>query len=370
MEELRNLYHRPYDGTPSRGDRADDEPVLGMALTGTGREVVLRERDLEAPRPPEDAPDPGALRIDPCGPGPTETCAPHDFHPAEDIAPGIAGAVDRCLDESGAEGAFIRLLMERVPARGHAFWLIGGAVRDLVDVGPAARPNDLDFAGTLPPTALLREIEDRYVLAGLGDYRPRLSPDSLVVHLSRPAQKGPRILEYKALAVTDFRFSAWGGGLADDVTSRDLTVNSLYYDHGRRVLADPTGVGITHVRSRPRVLASRNAERPAARTAGVLLRFLKFAVRYPEADLTELREWAAALPGDLVGRLSDQDWPALRYAWHKNVPEAGRERAVELAGHLGPAAGALVDRLTRARTAAGTTAAAPRTTGTAKEGRE
>ncbi|MFD7781997.1 hypothetical protein ACFV4Q_02645 [Streptomyces nojiriensis] len=364
-KSFEELYPRPQDGTPLRGDLADGETLLGMTLTSTHREVLLREADREAPAPPESGPGRSDLRIEPAGlqpqearatdPGPGQDLDPGDpdpdagprevFGPAEELAPGIGDAVDRCLDETGAEGAFVRLLMNRVPARDHAFWLIGGAVRDLVDLGPEARPNDLDFAGTLPPAELLQEIDDWYVDAGLGDYRPGISPASLVVHLSRPGQGGPRILEYKALAVTDFLFSAYGGRLADDAASRDLTVNSLYYDHGRSILADPTGEGIAHLKARPRVLASNNTERAPGRRAGVVLRFLKFAVRYPDADVTRLREWAANLPADLPDRLTDQDWRHLRYSW-RAVPDTGRPRAVHVARLLGPAAVSLVDRLT------------------------
>ncbi|MFE5622747.1 hypothetical protein ACFQ8S_11835 [Streptomyces virginiae] len=376
-KSLAELYPRAQDGTPLRGDLADGETLLGMTLTSTRREVLLREADREAPEPPEDGPGRTDLRIEPAGPRPQRPPAPAVatdagsgsgsgsgpgsghvagpcpdpgpeglFGPAEELAPGIGDAVDRCLDETGAEGAFVRLLMKRLPARDHACWLIGGAVRDLVDLGPEARPNDLDFAGTLPPAELLQEIADQYVAEGLGDYRPGISPASLVVHLSRPGQGGARILEYKALAVTDFHFSAYGGSLADDVASRDLTVNSLYYDHGRSILADPTGEGLAHLKARPRVLASHNTERAPGRRAGVLIRFLKFAVRYPDADTTRLREWAAGLPVDLPDRLTDQDWRALRYSWRAAVPDPARPRAVEVAGLLGPAAVALVDRLT------------------------
>ncbi|MFJ2651546.1 hypothetical protein ACIO1C_33085 [Streptomyces sp. NPDC087420] len=369
-QSLAELYPRAQDGTPLRGDLADGESLLGMTLTSTRREVLLREADREAPEPPEDGPGRPDLRIEPAGPQPQKAPAaavgsgsgsgsglglglgpgpgpgPGEvFGPAEELAPGIGDAVDRCLDETGAEGAFVRLLMNRVPAREHAFWLIGGAVRDLVDLGPEARPNDLDFAGTLPPAELLQEMMDQKAGTGLGDYRPRISP-SLVVHLSRPEQGGPRILEYKALAVTDFLFPAYGGSLTDDVASRDLTINSLYYDHGKSILADPTGEGIAHLKARPRILASHNAERALGRRAGVLLRFLKFAVRHPDADVTRLLEWAANLPADLPGRLTEQDWRALRYSWRAAVPDAGRPRAVYVAELLGPAAVALVDRLT------------------------
>ncbi|WP_030725079.1 hypothetical protein [Streptomyces sp. NRRL S-237] len=346
-KEPSRMYRRAQDGTPVRGDLADGEPLPGMAVTRRIREVLLRERDREAPEPPEDGPGRADLRIEFQGPGPADACPPEAFRPAEEEAPGIGDAVDGCLDGSGAEGAFIRLLMERLPERGHHFWLIGGAVRDLVDVGPEAEPNDLDFAGTLPPLELRQEIDDRSVDAGLGDYRARMSRPSLVVHLSRPEQGGgSRILEYKALAVTDFLFPAYGGSLTDDVTSRDLTVNSLYYDHGRRLIVDPTGEGIAHLRARPRVLASRNTERPAGRSALVLLRFLKFAVRYPDADVSRLRDWAAALPADLPDRLGEDDWRALRYSWRSCVPDQGRQRVLEIAGLLGPAVVALVDRLT------------------------
>ncbi|MYT75210.1 hypothetical protein GTY60_36800 [Streptomyces sp. SID8367] len=349
-QDFRTPYRRASDGTVARGDLADGETVLGVGLTaaphGTLREVLLRERDREAPCVPPDGPGPADVHLEFTGPHPAETCAPEDFHAAEEVAPGIGAAVDGCLDESGAEGAFVRQTMTRVPDLGHAFWLIGGAVRDLVDIGPAARPNDLDFAGTLPPLRMLQDLEERSRLAALGDYRAAVSPASLVVHLSRPPQGGNgRILEYKALAVTDFLSSAYGGGLAEDVTSRDLTVNSLYYDHGRSVLVDPTGVGLAHLRSRPKVLATRNAERPPERAAGVLVRFLKFAVRYPDADTDGLREWAARLPDDLHDRLSEEDWRLLRSGWRRAVPAEGRKRAHELAVALGPVTQTLIRRL-------------------------
>jgi hypothetical protein len=246
--------------------------------------------------------------------------------------------VDSAISRSAGGG--IRRLIEAADAQGHSMWLIGGATRDLLKGAPE---NDLDFCGTIPVGEMHDLAGEALARDGSGDYRLRVSPR--LVFSIKPEVGGKRILEYKCLALTGLRFPASGGDLNEDAACRDLTVNSLYYDPVKEVVADPTGKGVEHLFSVPLKLVTPYRGDDPMEQAHIVLRGLKFWLRWPDADVSQLMEWARSLTDDLPERISDGAWFIVQGAWERCVRKRDRTRARELADRLGPAARRLLDAL-------------------------
>ncbi|MFD7028747.1 hypothetical protein ACFWAR_12010 [Streptomyces sp. NPDC059917] len=340
----RPWYERPPDAPLVRGDRVDDRPVIGMACTPDEprhRLLVKGEECLSAPphRAVPDGDEADGPVIERTGPAPADRIAADDMRSAEELAPGLSEAVDLALSVMGVEGRFIRALLDDVDSARHHAWLVGGTVRDLVGDGAGATPNDLDFAGTMAPHAM-RDAMDRGLRAeGLGDYYLMENEISMVCSVA-PVLGEPRIVEYKPLEVKGFAFPVHGGDLVDDVTCRDLTINSLYYDHRRKIVLDPSGWGLPDLLAAPRRLRTPYDGDDPLRRVAVVIRFLKFAFRMPDADRTPFAAWARALPPDLADRVPEEKWRALTGFWRHCLPGDLSARAVELAtADLGPGAG-------------------------------
>ncbi|MFJ7204409.1 hypothetical protein ACIQWR_12850 [Streptomyces sp. NPDC098789] len=336
------LYERPPDAPLVRGDRVDGPLVLGMVFTPEEpRHWLLSEGEesLSAPAVRAVPDGTGDEVIERSGPGPADRIAPDAIRAVAELAPGLTEAVDLALSVMGVEGRFIRSLLDTVDAARHHAWLVGGTVRDLVGDGAQARPNDLDFAGTMPPHQMSDAMVAGLRGAGLGDYYPMASYISMVCSVA-PALGEPRIIEYKPLEVKGFAFPVYGGDLVDDVTCRDLTMNSLYYDHRRKIVLDPSGTGLADLLADPRRLRTPYDGDDPARRVAVVVRFLKFVFRMPEADRSPFVAWARALPPDLADRVPEENWPALTGFWRRCLPGDLSARAVELAtADLGPGAG-------------------------------
>ncbi|WP_445270061.1 hypothetical protein [Streptomyces sp. DSM 41634] len=341
--EMSRWYERPPDAPLVRGDLVDDRPVVGMVFTHqaprhrillAGEETLSAPPDRAVPAGPE-ADRAGILRS---GPGPADRLDAGLIRAAAELAPGLTEAVELAISVLGVEGRFIRSLLDTVDASRHHAWLVGGTVRDLVGDGADARPNDLDFAGTMPPGELYDAATAGLRAAGLGDYYPMVSEDSMVCSVA-PGPGRPRIIEYKPLEVKGFPLRVYGGDLVDDVTCRDLTVNSLYYDHRRGLVLDPSGAGLADLLAAPRRLRTPFDGDHPVRQAEVLVRFLKFAFRMPDADRSAFAAWARALPTDLADRVPSRNWPALTGLWRRCVAEDLAARAVDLAAGYGPGAG-------------------------------
>ena len=138
------------------------------------------------------------------------------------------------------------------------------------------------------------------------DYECSISPQ--LVWSIRPSKQAPRLLEYKALARTWFRFPAWGGSLAEDAATRDLTINALYYDLRHDVLADPCGAGCADLLGVPRVARTPYRGDDPVEQACIILRCVKFKLRWPELDITAVADRVKLLPDDLVARIPGTDW--------------------------------------------------------------
>ncbi|WP_405607615.1 hypothetical protein [Streptomyces sp. NBC_01508] len=341
-------YARCADAPVARGDQVDGRTVTGFTfdpapVSGAPGDRLLVAGDHTLTRPPDrtvpSAAD-SSVRIIRSGPSPVDSLEGDTVTAAP---PRLRAGYERVVVAMGDGGRFVTALLDALAARHHTTWLVGGAVRDLLHDGSEARVNDLDFTGTAGPGELTELADDRRLRRhGLGDVVCRVSPQ--LVWSVRPEESPvSRLIEYRPLALEEFAFPAYGGDLATDAATRDLTVNALYYDHRRDTTADPTGLGRAHLAATPRVMAvGYEGDDPVAQ-ARVVFRCLKFRLRWPEAEIGGAVEWIGALPADFADRIPADGWPRVNAAREMCVPVRDRgARESALAGELGPAAASLV----------------------------
>jgi poly(A) polymerase len=361
-EGPRPYYVRVPNGPLMRGDHVDEARVLGFAYVcgaprGRGDDRLLIEGDehlLQPPERPVPAPT-SAVIVTRTGVLPTEPLLDDQIHLAAEIMPGLNAAMRTALTSGGADRSqFIDALLAEAENQGHLVWLVGGAVRDLIAGGSADELKDLDFAGTVRLGELWEWVEDGAlaVRADASDYRFRTSLGR--VWSVRERTDRPAFLEYKALALEEFHFPACGGDLRQDAATRDLTVNCLYYDRKLELVLDPTGHGLPDLLGTQRRLASPNHSAQPAEQAKVVLRGLKFILRWRRQGIdftdTDLQAWMEGLPADLAERLDADAREGLRQACDAYREKSTPEELVAAARALGPVAASLIDAIGAART--------------------
>jgi len=342
--DLRALYERAADAPVGTGDHVHDQQVIGFALIrepATDQMLVEGEQDLGEP-PNRPVPCPGeSAGISRTGPSPVHDLAAALLHDPEHIGESF----EQELISLGEGGQFIRTLLEKLAEMKHHTWFVGGAVRDLLASGPDSRVSDLDMTGTIGLGCLNRIATAALRGSGAGDYEYSISPQ--LVWSVRPSLQAQRLLEYKPLARTWFRFPAWGGSLAEDAATRDLTINALYYDLRNNVLADPCGAGCADLLGTPRVARTPYRGDNPVEQACIILRCVKFKLRWPELDITEIGNQVKLFPDDLVAQIPETEWNQRIVSMRKwCVPSrhrGGDELAI--AEELGRAAVDLIERL-------------------------
>lgn len=344
-DDLRALYERAAGSPVMKSDHVDGARIIGFALTRdpvpADQMLVAGEQELAVPpRRPVPGPDGPQAEIERTGPSPVQDLCPDALHQA---AASFAEAFEGQLAALGEGGDFIRALLDSMVSAQHLVWLVGGAVRDLLADGPSACVADLDFTGTIGPGQLWKTSSLRRGM-GVGDYEQRIS-DRLVWSVAPPGKPGERIVEYKPLSQSGFRFPAWGGDLACDAATRDLTVNAVYYDHSRHVVADPTGRGLADLRTSRKIAATPYCGDDPVEQACVILRCLKFRFRWGDLDMTEIAAWAGGLGEDLVGRVPAHKWKSLAGMRNRCVP--GQHKGpdeLSAAAEIGPVAVRLIEK--------------------------
>jgi poly(A) polymerase len=351
----RDMYRRTLPGPVVSGDLWDGREIIGFAFAATGAgmvesavDVLLLAGDQAVAKPPTrsvplDSNDgrvsiggklpPHRLAVD-------EVVAANEKYAyiAEEFLDWPQANPEMANAASGLCQAFDRL--------GHVIWLTGGAARDVVAGWGVDSINDLDITGTAPVGAFLREATDWLVAAGLGDRQVKMNTPSMVCSASRVGDQ-VRLFEYKPLMLAGCNFLASDGDLKMDSEKRDLTFNCLFYDPLRELLLDPTGRGISDLCDSPIkfVVASVSAKRDEQ--AGLILRVLKFMVRYAtlDCDTTAAEGWVRSLPSDLARGLDDSTIKGLSRNREKWLGSLDPNAQFDLARSLGPAAENLLRRL-------------------------
>jgi hypothetical protein len=350
--DLRELYVRTAGDDVRKGDKVDGRRVLGIALPvrlepyRAAWERLVLEGDEQADEPPERlVPAPDEPAIERTGPSPV-SAPPADRLRLAD--PRLHRVFAMELYRRGLDGSALRALLSGLTSMNAHVWLVGGAVRDFVVDGEQAKIKDLDLAGTASPGRLVDQLSRNGVVRRLrrvrcGSFRWRVSRQ--MVWSIDMERKKTRLAEYKPLAATGLPFRVWGGDMAEDAATRDLTVNTLAYDPDLGILIDPLGRGLDDLEADKKVLVPPGPGVSPRAQAEIIFRYLKLAFKWRDRDIddTEMVRWVAELPPDLPERLS---WDALRSVraarrrWIK--PEFQGEPELALAEALGTTAARVV----------------------------
>jgi hypothetical protein len=340
--DLRAGYERTADAPIWTGDNIFGKLVIAFCHGTEGDHILVEgEEGLGEPpdRPLTGREDPDGLER--TGASPVAGLSADRLQAAPDE---LRAAVEDALS-TREDGKFVSGLLVEVTTLRHHAWLVGGAVRDLLAAAPGAVVKDFDLTGTVGPGRLDAMIRLRRA-SGVGDYKTRISPGN-VWSVTPPEPRAPRLVEYKPLTRPGFRLPVWGGSLEEDASTRDLTVNALYYDRATGVLADPCGTGRSHLRARVMATPLRSTD-PVAQ-ASVVLRCLKFRLRSGETDISQVVAWIRdELPEDLAAHISDAGWRQLvmTHKWSV-LPELKGRDELAVAGEFGDKAVRLVLEIQR-----------------------
>lgn len=333
------------------GDVTEEGTVAGFAYVPSrkpdaacDRLLLTGEESLAGPpdrRVPDDAESVRALAA-----APGRRVSQDRVHRAGalDVALPDAVAETLALPESAWAPVACPLMAEVHEAR-HLLWLTGGFARDVI-AGSATKVNDLDLTGTAPPgrfTELAKRVRRR---SGL-EFRTKVSPDSLVCSAA-PPRGGERLYEYRTLNSAAFRFPACGSDLETDARCRDFTVNSLYYDPAGDTVVDPTGRGLADLRARPRRIVSINSTQNPLDQARIILRAVKFALRWAGTTGYEFGETAARLahvPPTVWDGMPSAAWERLADDHRRALSGHAPGQQMSIATALGPAAAGLLATL-------------------------
>jgi tRNA nucleotidyltransferase (CCA-adding enzyme) len=190
----------------------------------------------------------------------------------------------------------VEALCRRLAAAGHAAYVVGGAVRDLLRLQRGDAAKDFDIATTAPPQEVTR-------LFGPGRTIPTgIAHGTVTVLCDRKNEQRPRHVE-----VTTFRGEVgysdgrrpdrveFIGDLTEDLRRRDFTINAIAYDPLALTLHDPfDGQGDLR---REIIRAVGEPEQRFAEDGLRLLRAVRFAAQLGFAIETATRAaFTAALP--------------------------------------------------------------------------
>ncbi|MGW4464749.1 hypothetical protein [Micromonospora sp. NPDC004704] len=340
------------------GDLVDGRTVAGFAYAPTGEppsrrnDRLLFTGDEHLGAAPDVVVPLTAEQADRRGIPPVDRL-PHEHRsPAKPSYGGLPAKVEKLLRRADAPWRELALpLFDTLRRAEHDVWISGGAIRDLLLGKDPDEVKDLDLAGTVPAG---RYFELTYLeLRALGGSEAdmRLSPDTLVVW-TEPAD--PELakrahIEYRGLGLSGFAVPGTGSDLSADAAQRDFTVNALHYDRGREMVLDPAGTGISDLTAaQPRLICCRVSDNPR-KTAAVIIRAIKFVVRWEgegrAVDLSRLAAWSSALPPGLWSQLDATTWHAIRQDRNEYLPGVEPQRQLEVAARLGPHAIDLIARL-------------------------
>jgi hypothetical protein len=242
---------------------------------------------------------------------------------AASVDPTLPLRVEALLDLPAAPWQPVaRTLFASVHATGHRIWLAGGVVRDAVLGLAERRVNDLDLSGTIPPGRFSDIAYQSLRATRMSEFRTTVTPGTLVCAVTYPGTEKDRLIEYRGLAVGGFQFPAVGSTLIEDVRHRDFRFNSMFYDVLEHELFDPTGGGINDLLGDTRRFFPLKETDDAGALGEIVIRALKFALRWAgsvELDLAELNAWLSRHGPDLHGKLTPTQWARLERCYAKSI---------------------------------------------------
>lgn len=319
------------------GDVLGDDVVAGFAWRSRGDEepsthlddklLLAGDENLEAP--PERLVPQTSEGAVACAAMPPADLGDGDVRNAASVDPTVPHRVDALLDLPGAAWQPVaRLLFASVHATGHRTWLSGGVVRDVVSGVSERRINDLDLSGTVPAGRFSDILYQSLRASRMAEFPTTVTPGSLVCAVMPPGSR-TRLIEYRGLSATGFRFPAVGSSLVQDVRTRDFTFNALFYDVLDHKIFDPTGRGIDDLRAAERKFVVLKETCESFARAEVIVRALKFAMRWRESrppDIDGLNSWLCAGDPDLCGALTRKQWRSLGEQYRKSVSAAKEDQ--------------------------------------------
>jgi len=338
------VYPRDPNGPVLGGDITDEGEVLGFGYSPTsdphaGCDRLLLVGDEDLVNPPDRLVPPTAATLQELAPAPQARLDDSLIHQAAALDAALPQAMHGALTAPGAPWSEVGWpLITALTKSMHSVWVAGGATRDLIG-GTTTAVKDLDLAGTAPPGRFCDIARTLRRSLGL-EYRPKVSTNSLVCWALDP-KSGERIYEYRTLKLTGLNFPASGSDLRTDAGNRDLTVNSLYYDAVNDQVLDPTERGLADLAAKPRKFVSVNESDSPSIWAPIIVRVVKFAVRWKTFagfDVSQLRERLSDFPVGLRDKLTEAEWGRLLSAHRNALGEADPDVQMEIAEQLGPVA--------------------------------
>ncbi len=160
---------------------------------------------------------------------------------------------------------------------GYKTYINGGAVRDAV-MGTAI--HDLDFSTDATPEAMKEKLTDYKVVVNMTSggavakaYHPNGDWTDMV-----PIKGVYESLRGKPFVPADATYGTYSTSLLDDTYTRDLTINSIYYDFQNNTIIDYHG-GLHDLRDKI-IRTVYDANTMYAINASALIRTVRFAARY------------------------------------------------------------------------------------------
>ncbi|WP_437280983.1 hypothetical protein WME90_10615 [Sorangium sp. So ce375] len=217
---------------------------------------------------------------------------------------GIGGRLEELLDFGLAPEITeikhfpVRRYVDMIERSGFIATIVGGAVRDVV--GKLKKPTDIDLSTTMPAMDVFaamhhQKLGDSARKGGL----PQASvlPYWGLAQIERQVDSGLDVASLHGPGPGQQSFD-----LKEDLSSRDFTINSLYYDPRTKQVVDPTGKGLDDLKDRKLRWTSVSDEALEAKLRhdpSQIRRWIKFRMKKYEVEGEGEFYLEPANPGDL-----------------------------------------------------------------------
>lgn len=231
--------------------------------------------------------------------------------------------IDRLLDRHIQPGPKYIDLIEEIWARGYEVFLVGGAVRDVLN---GDEPNDVDLVSTIPFPFLSSIAESMFGPLGYSRSKKNgfMSIGQNAGH--RKGEKGTLIdIKNFFLVAPGTNDAQFGSDIHFDHRLRDFSCNSVYYDPINAVFVDPCGHGIEDARNKTlNMVNDPTLSHPIHRKVHIAMRMFKFMHREYVPSEECLAVVRATYEPMMEGCKPDEIWKLFYRTILGKVPEAQR----------------------------------------------